>query len=108
MIAEWVLRIKWRKSLKNEYYDRKPLMMKVQNTITKFLGKTVLVCILAVGFGVPVLNMIRNALPITGIVILVVVIVLLIKFPATRPINELLFQMQQFKLAPILKTYILT
>ena len=43
--------------------------------------KTVLVCILAVGFGVPVLNMIRNALPgITGIVILVVVIVLLIKF----------------------------
>ena len=39
VIAEMVLRIKWRKSLKMSITTEKTLMMKVQNTITKFLGK---------------------------------------------------------------------
>ena len=80
VIAEMGTQTKWRKSLKMSITTENvnDESAKHNNQIS---GKTVLVCILAVGFGVPVLNMIRNALPgITGIVILVVVIVLLIKF----------------------------
>ena len=62
MIGEMGTRTKWREEFKMSITTEKTLMMKVQNTITKF-WKTVLVRILAVGFGVPVLNMIRNALP---------------------------------------------
>ena len=108
VIAEMGTPHKVAEEFKNEYYDRKNVNDESAKHNNQISWKTVLVCILAVGFGVPVLNMIRNALPgITGIVILVVVIVLLIKFLGNKT-NELLFQIQQFKLAPILKTYILT
>ena len=39
VIAEMGTPHKVAEEFKNEYYDRKTLMMKVQNTITKFLGK---------------------------------------------------------------------
>ena len=81
VIAEMGTPHKVAEEFKNEYYDRKNVNDESAKHNNQISWKTVLVCILAVGFGVPVLNMIRNALPgITGIVILVVVIVLLIKF----------------------------
>lgn len=81
VIAEMGTPHKVAEEFKNEYYDRKNVNDESAKHNDQISWKTVLVCILAVGFGVPVLNMIRNALPgITGIVILVVVIVLLIKF----------------------------
>ena len=83
VIAEMGTPHKVAEEFKNEYYDRKNVTVNDESVKhnNQISWKTVLVCILAVGFGVPVLNMIRNALPgITGIVILVVVIVLLIKF----------------------------
>lgn len=81
VIAEMGTPHKVAEEFKNEYYDRKIVNDESAKHNNQISWKTVLVCILAVGFGVPVLNMIRNALPgITGIVILVVVIVLLIKF----------------------------
>ena len=81
VIAEMGTPHKVAEEFKNEYYDIKNVNDESAKHNNQISWKTVLVCILAVGFGVPVLNMIRNALPgITGIVILVVVIVLLIKF----------------------------
>ena len=72
VIAEMGTPHKVAEEFKNEYYDRKTVNDESAKHNNQISWKTVLVCILAVGFGVPVLNMIRNALPgITGIVILV-------------------------------------
>lgn len=86
VIAEMGTPHKVAEEFKNEYYDRKTVGEEVKQESKKEISwKTVLICILAVGFGVPVLGMIRDALPgISGIVILIIIIVLLIKFLGNR------------------------
>lgn len=62
VIAEMGTPHKVAEEFKNEYYDRKNVNDESEKHNNQISWKTVLVCILAVGFGVPVLNMIRNAL----------------------------------------------
>lgn len=109
VIAEMGTPHKVAEEFKNEYYDRKIVNDESAKHNNQISWKTVLVCILAVGFGVPVLNMIRNALPgITGIVILVVVIVLLIKFLGNKTNQRIAVSNATVQTCSILKTYILT
>lgn len=86
VIAEMGTPSKVAEEFKNEYYERKTVAdERKQENNKQISGKTVLICILAVGFGVPVLGMIRDELPeISGIVLLIILIVLLIKILGSR------------------------